>query len=132
MTDCKVPDCVNKAHTRGWCNSHYIRWQRFGDVMADIPLKKRGKRGSGYINPDGYRKITVDGKKRSEHSVVMESVIGRSLLPEETVHHKNGQRDDNRPENLELWSTSQPPGQRVADKVEWARQILALYETIVE
>jgi hypothetical protein len=127
MTDCKVLDCDRKAISKGLCNGHYMRLQRRGDVQAHIPLKKMGKRGAGTVNEEGYRKVSVNGKKRGEHRVVMERILGRSLLPTETVHHKNGHRSDNRPSNLELWSTSQPPGQRVEDKVEWAREILDLY-----
>ena len=76
-------------------------------------------------HPDGGRGYK---ERQYQHRVVMEEMLGRPLLPEENVHHKNGDRKDNRPENLELWSTSQPPGQRVEDKVMWAKEILALYE----
>jgi HNH endonuclease len=62
-----------------------------------------------------------------EHILVMEQVLGRHLLAQETVHHRNGVREDNRPENLELWTRPQPAGIRVSDAITWAREILALY-----
>ena len=79
--------------------------------------------------------MTKDGWKL-EHRHAMEQLIGRPLLPSEEVHHRNGDRTNNttdgplvefRSGNLELWTTSQPKGQRVEDKVEWAVELLNLY-----
>jgi HNH endonuclease len=62
-----------------------------------------------------------------EHILVMESILGRYLVEGESIHHRNGVRDDNRGENLELWIRPQPPGIRARDAVAWAREILARY-----
>lgn len=86
------------------------------------------KRVRVYGHPYAASKKGESGGYVSEHRLVMEEMLGRYLQPKETVHHKNGIKSDNRPENLELWASRHPPGQRVSDLVAFAKEILEEYE----
>jgi hypothetical protein len=57
----------------------------------------------------------------------MEQYLGRALFPNETIHHKNGVRHDNRIENLELWVGAHGRGQRVEERIADALTVLQRY-----
>jgi hypothetical protein len=86
---------------------------------ADANAVPEGAPRGSFIDKYGYKLITArrhdKGYQQPEHRAVMERMLGRKLEKHETVHHKNGIRHDNRPENLELWSGRHGRGQRVAD-----------------
>jgi hypothetical protein len=113
--------CASPAYSRGYCVLHYARLTRTGDLGPVGHLRRVN--GEPRVDASGYVFIG----KAAQHRLVMEQILGRSLHQWETVHHKNGDRADNRPENLELWSSAQPAGQRVEDKVAFALDILATY-----
>lgn len=134
---CQVAECLVPVLARGLCKKHYARQRAHGDPAVVL----RGPNGRGSVKR-GYVYLTIGGRAGERvlaHRHIMAESLGRALLPGETVHHKNGVRSDNRlvkghelhcPAtccNLELWSTSQPFGQRVTDKLAWAKEIIRLY-----
>lgn len=133
---CIVGDCKRpRRSTWGLCRLHSERKRTGRDILAPVVVPADPN------NPDTWgRTTTADGYLRLqtyvggvgqyifEHRWVMQQELGRPLFDDENVHHINGDRADNRLENLELWSSAQPKGQRVEDKVRFAFEILTRYQ----
>jgi hypothetical protein len=142
---CTADGCRNQHQAKGLCSRHYKdakygvpgpvcevegcdqppwtvkrveRVQRYRICREHFRERNRdnGRKryGDSYLH-QGYRFVRHNGNFVVEHRVVMEQKLGRPLTPGESVHHKNGVRDDNRPENLELWVGAIRYAQRAVD-----------------
>jgi hypothetical protein len=137
-----VCDCGTEVSVRGatlrngiskscGCLKNELASARQKEIVGDKNPRWKGGRsltGQGYVLiKNRFHPAANNNGYVTEHRIVMESIVGRCLYPEETVHHKNGVKNDNRPENLELWSRDHGYGVKVEDKIKQAIETLQRY-----
>lgn len=126
--DCGREKEVNLYHLRSGMSKQCRSCARTGENASNW-------KGSRHKTMDGYIRVICRSHPRAnikgkilEHILVMEKFLGRYISRDETVHHKNGVRDDNRIENLELRAGNHGSGSAIEDKIAYAKEILMLYE----
>lgn len=106
---CSIEGCSNRAAENGMCEMHMMRVRRYGDPNYVTPESVRRERSRDAqptlrkAKPTSYLKLLG----RHEHRVVAEKMLGRKLKRGEIVHHRDGNRHNNAPENLEVMTQSQ-------------------------
>jgi hypothetical protein len=114
--------CLKEEHRKLYVGEKASGWK------GGLPYRDKN---SGYVRV--YKPNHPNAKKDKrvlEHVFIMSHIIGRPLIKGETVHHKNGIRHDNEPNNLEFRISAHGAGQRIIDLVPYWRKMLKLYEPI--
>lgn len=112
-----------KAKVRKYMRDYTMKKRREAGILPRVTKGKYESYGYVYLLKPNHPNANTKGYVR-EHAFVMSKIKGRPMREKETVHHKNGIRNDNRPENLELWASHHPKGQRVSDVIEFCKKYL--------
>lgn len=108
MSQCSIDGCLRSARSKGWCNGHYLRWWKTGDVMATAPFIEKGEplafienvalkhQGDGCLkwpfscDGSGYGKVWHEGRIERVSRLVCQRVNGPAPSPEHQAAHSCG------------------------------------------
>ncbi|MES2939923.1 MAG: HNH endonuclease [Pseudomonadota bacterium] len=133
---CSVDGCDSTSKHRGMCGTHYKRWQRTGGTAL---AAGRRPKGSGALTEGGYIAVVCPPEfaamrqgralpgKVLLHRLVMAKHLGRCLTEDETVHHKDGDKQRCAIDNLELRIGAHGKHQSLEERLEAARTLLRQY-----
>ena len=133
---CAVEGCGKPVYGHGWCNGHYHRWKRHGDVKSAVPLgpnrHKKDPHGwlranAGYLGDEcliwpfcrhdnGYARITIKGASTTASRVMCEMLNGPAPSPEHEAAHScgNGRGGCVTPKHLRWATTAENAADRTA------------------
>ena len=111
---------VNRARFLGETNPNW----RGGKCLTEDGYIRLAKSTAEKLYPEA---VLEHNRTVEEHRVAMSHYLRRALYPNETVHHKDGNRTNNNLDNLELRDGHHGPGQRVDDIMIWAVEFLKRY-----
>lgn len=103
MTDtCYVAGCSKPVKTSGLCSGHAERKRRGQDLTPPLKPKSANGHAKPCLGCNGYYYVSIGGKKKLQHRLIMEQHLGRKLTRQEYVHHLDGDPKNNALSNLVL------------------------------
>lgn len=104
---CAVEGCERESDKsfggrRGFCGKHYSKWRKYGDPLEGVERLRKKKNGEGSIRPNGYRMMGINGKRISEHRLIIGKVLGHPIPEGSIPHHVDENRSHNENNNLVL------------------------------